>query len=115
MSSCFGFGLWLTVLPSGVFVIDGVVFQAAVEDQLNHMQSQIQALRLKAGKSSDNVKREFNKTVRTLEKQKKHAYQLLDDLDRASTQTWRKVKASLSEVMDQLKQSFQEAMSSITE
>ncbi|TKS60368.1 MAG: hypothetical protein EWM72_01406 [Nitrospira sp.] len=87
------------------------LFQRKVHEELVAIQKQIIALRGKASEASATAKTELQKSVDELEKKKDSAKNKLEELRAATDAKWNDVKAGMNSALDELKNSYQKALS----
>ena len=87
------------------------VFQGKVHEELVAVQRQVIALRGKASEASAATRTELQKSIHELEKKKDAAKNKLDELRAATDAKWSDVKAGMNSALEELKNSYQKALS----
>jgi chromosome segregation ATPase len=86
-------------------------FQRKAHEELAAVQKQIIALRGKASEASAATRAELQKSISELEKKKDAAKNKLDELRATTDAKWNDVKAGMNSALDDLKNSYQKALS----
>ena len=86
-------------------------FQRKAHEELAAIQKQITALRGKVNDASAATRDEFNKSIIELEKKKDAAKNKLDELRAATDAKWNDLRAGANSALDELKHSYQKALS----
>jgi chromosome segregation ATPase len=86
-------------------------FQRKAHEELAALQKQIIALKGKMSEASTAARAELQKSIAELEKKKDAAKNKLDELRSATDAKWMDVKSAVNASIDELKQSYQKALS----
>lgn len=86
-------------------------FQRKVNEELAVIQKQIVALRGKASDASEATRADLKKSITELEKKKDAAKNKLDELKSSTDEKWTDMKAGVNSALDELKHSYQKALS----
>lgn len=87
------------------------VFQRKAHEELVAIQKRIIALRGKATEASASTRAGLQKSLNDLEKKRDAAKDKLDELRAATDVKWGEVKAGMNNALDELKNSYQKALS----
>ncbi|MBI3357830.1 MAG: hypothetical protein HY038_13870, partial [Nitrospirae bacterium] len=86
-------------------------FQRKAHEELVAIQKQISALRGKATEASASTRAGLQKSLNELEKKRDAAKDKLDELRAATDAKWSEVKVGVNSALDELKNSYQKALS----
>lgn len=86
-------------------------FQRKAQEELASIQSQIRALRGKARNLSASTRAELQKSIDELEKKKEAAKEKLDTLRDVTDAKWHAMKTKVDAALDEIKSSYQKALS----
>ena len=84
-------------------------FQAKAEERLRELRRQIDDLNTKASKQSGEARKELDRQVTQLDRQRVAVQQQLEKLRTASQQAWRDMKPDLEAAMKNLEAAYQRA------
>ena len=86
-------------------------FQRTVQDEMTALQQRIQALREKANEASSTTRAELQRSINELERKKEVARKKLDELKASTGAKWNSVRTGMNAALDELKTSYQKALS----
>jgi predicted nucleic acid-binding Zn-ribbon protein len=86
-------------------------YQAKIEAQLKKWGAELEELKAKAAKASQDVKAELNKQIETLKARQDAAQKKFKELKAASGEAWQDVKASLEKTVAELKEAWSGVLS----
>lgn len=86
-------------------------FQRTVQDEMTALQQRIQALREKANEASSTTRADLQRSISELERKKEAARKKLDELKASTGAKWNSVRAGMNAALDELKTSYQKALS----
>ncbi len=86
-------------------------YQARVEAQLKKWGAELEELKAKGAKASQDVKAELNKQIETLKAKQDVAQKKLKELKAASSEAWQHMKTGLEKSVAELKDAWSGALS----
>lgn len=86
-------------------------FQRKAHEELAALQKQVIVLKGKVSEASTAARAELKKSIAELEKKKDTAKNKLDELRSATDTKWTEVKSGVNSALDELKESYQKALS----